>query len=153
MPKARLVPEGRRTGVAKNVRDYAKLVTQKNALDKELKSVKKLISEKEQSVMDHFQQMGYQSLNIDGITIYLNRRLQVGKRPEASPEQLVAALTAAGMEEYVKPTINARSITSYYRNVEETLETIPNSVDALLQPEVRDVLNIHEIYSIGARKS
>ena len=153
---ARLEPEGTRTGRSQTVKTYGKLYLEKKSLEDKLKKVKLKMTQAEEGVLDHFQQMGYQSLNVNGVCVHLKRRIVVGKNPEVTPEEMQKALVNAGMGEYVKPQVNARSLASYYRNVEDTLiqeNNIPNSVETLLQPEVKDFLSIHEIFSIGARKS
>ena len=153
---ARPQPEGTRTGRAQTIKTYCKLILEKKDLEDKLKKVKLKITTAEPGVLDHFQQMGYQNTNVDGICLHLKRRIVVGKKPGVKPEDMQKALVEAGMGEYVKPAVNSRSLASYYTNVEAALiqeNNIPNNVETLLQPEVKDVLNIHEIFSIGARKS
>lgn len=153
----RRLPEGdgsSRTGVAKHARDYARLVVKKKKMEADLKQVGASMKKLEQPVMDHFQQMGCTKTTIDGVTLYIKRRLAVNKKPEATPEALSEALHKVGMGDYVKASVNANSLASYYKSLEEELgpEHL-NSIENLLQEEVRDVLNIHEIFTIGARQS
>jgi hypothetical protein len=154
--KSPLEAEGDNTGVAIHVREMAVMVMRKNELADELEAIKARIAEKEEPAMYHFQQMGYSSVKINGINLHLRRRIAVGKKPEVEPEEMARVLEAVGMGDYVRPSVNEISLSSYYREIEDQLIAdgkIPDNIEDLMQPEVREVLNINEVITLGARKA
>jgi len=144
--------EGSRTGVSKHIRDYVALEKRRRDLETELKSVKALLDTKKEGVMDHFQQMGYDKITLDGITLYINRAIRASKNGEADDTTFKAAMESAGLGHLVKSTVNANSLASHFRNYEESLEAPVNRVEDLVPENLRGFINIHEIFDIRSRK-
>lgn len=150
--KRRPEAEGHRTGVAKNIRDFVKLEKEKRELNDKLKLVKAQIDEKVQGVKDHFTQMGYDKITLDGITLYLKRSIRASKIADTDDDAFKEAMIANDLGHLVKATANANSLASHFRKYEESLEVQPNHVDQLVPESLKEFISIHEIFDIGTRK-
>lgn len=132
------------------LRPYVELVKQKTAMEQKMKDTKARLAELEPQIVEDFQQAGTQSMNVDGYTVYLNRKMFAGPM-DGDRESMCAAL--AGLDEtwsfLVTPSVNANSLSARVRECESDETTgMP-----ILPPELVGKIKVSEVFRVGARKS
>lgn len=146
-------PDGRRTGRASYVKSYVALHNEKREAERSLASIKKQIADVEPHVMDHLTQMGYDNIKVDGTTIYIKRNLRANIVGGVDKEAMAEAFKKFDMEYLIKPTVNANSLSSYFRNEEDALDTPPEDVADLVPEELREFVKLFEQFQLGVRQS
>ena len=146
-------PDGRRTGRASYVKNYIDAHHEKRVAERALTVIKKEIAELEPRVMDHLVQMGYDHIKVDGTTVYIKRNLRANIAGGVDKKAMATAFKLFEMEYLIKPTVNANSLSSYFRNEEDALDSPPEKVDDLIPEELKPFVNIFEQFSLGVRQS
>jgi hypothetical protein len=131
------------------LRELVAQTNRKRELQAQLNDANARITALEPLVAEQFQQDGVQSVNIDGYTIYLNRKLYAGPK-DGNKAGLVAALK--GLDEswsfLVSEGFNANSLKARVRECELGADNMP-----IIPIELRDVMAVYEEFEVGARKS
>ena len=131
------------------LREFVRLTTEKRDLETQLKDRKARLDALEPAVTEQFQQGGIQSINVDGYTVYLNRSLFAGPK-DGNKDGLIAALKSCP-EDWsflVQENFNGNSLKARVRECDLGQDNLPVLPEAL-----KDVLQVYEEFSIGARKS
>ncbi len=155
---------------------YVALEKKRRDLDKQLKETKKSIEELDASVLEQLRKAEVQSLNIDGMTLYIRRELWVkipAQNPEAPRNEQIpekeAAISALAENpetaEYVNETFNSQSVSAFLREIEASHDIVLESCNRLsdleakgvqlpeaLQP-IKHALGVSEVYKVGSRLS
>jgi len=131
--------------------DFVKLTEKKRALETQLKDTKARLADLEPQIVEQFQAEGVQSLNIDGHTIHLIRKLWAGPK-NGDKEAMCAALKACGDENWtflVKDNVNATQLAARVRECELDETTgLP-----ILPDSIKDFVEIYEQFRAGVKKS
>lgn len=128
---------------------YVDLTDKKRKLEEQLKDTKARLAELEPAIVEMFQSEGVQSMNIDGYTVYLNRKLFAGPK-DGDKEAMIAALQ--GCDEswsfLVSPTVNTNQLGARVRECDMDENDLP-----ILPDSLKDVIAVFEQFRVGARKS
>lgn len=125
--------------------EYVLQVKKKRDLEAELKQVKAWLKDMEGEVTSYFQQSSTQSINRDGITIFLRRELWAGREDGVSPEQAVQCLIDADLGEFAAPKVNTTSLSAYLRELDRDGRKMPSQLEGIIK--------LVESFKIGARSS
>jgi hypothetical protein len=145
--------DGRRTGRASYVKSLVALHHEKKEAERVLTGIKKQIAEVEPQVMDHLTQMGYDHVNVDGTTIYIKRNIRASISGGINKSHMAEVFAKHNMTYLIKPTVNANSLASYFRNEEDALDEPPENIDDLIPVDLKEFVNIFEQFSLGVRQS
>lgn len=131
------------------ISEYVKQTERKRRLEEELKDAKARLEEMEPRIVEQFQADGVQSLNVDGYTVYLNRKLFGGAKDGDKPA-MMAALKATGDESWmflVEDNVNHQRLQARIRECPQDENGMP-----VLPESLRGAIAIYEEFTIGARK-
>lgn len=145
--------DGRRTGRASYIKSYVTLHHEKREAKSALAAIQKRIVDIEPQVMDHLTQMGYDHIKVDGTTIYIKRNLRASIAGGVDKVAMRTVFEQFGMTYLIKPTVNANSLSSYFRNEEDQLDTPPEKIDDLIPDELKPYIKIFEQFQLGVRQS
>jgi hypothetical protein len=113
---------------------------QLDELDRLTKSLKLESAEIEAGLRDQFMQVGVQSLNIDGKTVYLNGtwRVSAANGAEGGPDWARAcrAMVEAGFGQYVEERFNLNSVGALVRGFDRD----PQTLEPILPEPLREAL-------------
>ncbi len=121
---------------------FTELAREKRDLEAREKVVKREMGELEKQILDDFEAGRVQNTRVNGMTVFLHRQLWAGAK-DGDRARLVAALKAAGLEEYVSETFNSQSLSAWVREQDATGSELP--------PEVQDAINVSEVFSVRTR--
>lgn len=124
---------------------FIELTKEKRAIEERLKIINGELSNLQDPILNEFQEQGVQSMNIDGMTMYIQSQLWAKRNPECPPELAIKALEEAHLEEYIKPSFNTQALSKHFREREENNEEIP--------PCLLGKIDIVRDYKVAARKS
>ena len=113
----------------------------------EVKSLEEQMDALKEPLLKQLQETGVQNVKAGGRTVYLHRQVWAGLGEGVSKEQVIEALEAAGMEDYVYKTFNSQTISAYVRDQKEGPDGLP-----VLPPELAGKLVAKEVYEIRVRK-
>lgn len=129
------------------LRRLAELKRLKSSKDGELKTIKEEIEKLEPQVLDMFAEEGVDGIKVtNGVrptTLFPKR--DVRAHALQGPEGVVEACKAAGLEEFIHPTVNMNTLSAYLRDLEKAGEDLP--------PEFEGKIVAFEKFSVGARAS
>lgn len=122
------------------------------ALDKDIDDLeaqaKKLKAEKkelEEQLIAEFERNGMQNMRIDDRTVYLNELVVSRADQEMGGVTALAAVLRAHAPDIVKESVNANSLSSWVRDLQNAGEEIPE--------EVKKHLVIQSVFSLKIRKA
>lgn len=131
------------------LKEFVRLTAQKRDAEAQLKDLKARLDELEPQVSDGFIDDGVQSVNIDGYTVYLNRKLFAGPK-DGDKTAMIEALS--GLDEdwsfLVQDTVNHNQLQARVRECELDDQGMP-----ILPPELAETMTVYEQFRVGARKS
>lgn len=134
---------------------FAALTSRKGTLENELKAVKAELEQLEPRIIEDMQDVGMNSVNMQGRTFYVQRTIFAGPN-EMGREAVVTGLKAAGLEDYVSETFNAQSFSAFVRSCiaeHDGGDTLaPTEVVQLLPEPLRACTYIGEKFNIRSRK-
>lgn len=131
--------------VDKTLKEFVELETERRELKDRLKKVKAKQSKLEEELLEKFQESGVQSLNIDGLTVYLRRQLWAYP-PSENKEEFYQILKDTGYGDFVRETVNTHSLSALFREAEDNeFSEIPT--------EIREKVNLSEKFSVRTRSS
>ena len=109
-------------------RRFAALYREKLELQDRLNQVTKELGEMQESMLDFFGDAGMQSVNVDGVTLYIHEQIWANTAEGSSQEEACAALAANGFAEFVAPRFNTQSLSAKAREMERNGESFPEAV-------------------------
>lgn len=134
---------------------FAELTERSKAIDIEQKGIKAELAELEPQIIEDMAEAGMQSANINNRTYYINRQLFAGAGSGFTKFDIIGALKASDLDDYVSETYNSQSLSAYVRsfakeNGNEDLS--PEEIKNLLPEALRHVLYVGEQFRLGSRK-
>ena len=125
---------------------FAALSKLQKTLKAELSDVNGELASLQEVVQTQFEQAGTQSMNIQGVTMYVGSSLYAKKATETtSTDDMIRVLKEAHLEEYYGPTVKTASLSAYFRRCEELGEPVPKCFTG--------VIDVSRKYEIKTRKS
>ena len=124
---------------------YADLLDRRNQLEAELEIVKKRLGEQEPGVIAYFEQLGVTSVRLDGgRNLHLLRQLHAARAKEATDDDVIAALEAAGLGDMVKEKVTWPTVSAYARECDREGRPLPAALEGKIV--------VHEMYKVGTRR-
>lgn len=118
---------------------YVCLADRKRALDAELKHVAHDLKTMADQVVDELHASGFEKVTVDGRTVGIKEDIYVSALGE--DHELVAALKAAGLEQYVAPeSYKKPSIEKYVREIWDDLRGSGKKPAVVTEQDLRDEL-------------
>ena len=127
------------------VRTYVRLRRRQAELSSESDTIKEEADGIEQELLEEFATDGVQSMNVDGVTVYLNRQLWAGLEEGVSKSDAMEALRRAGLDHFISEAYNTSTLSGWLRDLEREDEQLP--------PELEGVIKSTERYSLRTRRS
>lgn len=112
------------------VKQLLDLREQKAALEAQLKEINAAIETAEAEVQEYFLQNEISKVSAEGKTVYLARSPWVKLIDQST--LTLDTLRRNGLEWLIKPTVNTSSLSSWYREQQQTDTAIPAQVKAIL---------------------
>jgi len=131
---------------------FVRLTLRKREIAAEARELDSRLRALEPQVLAYLGEGGYQRLKIEGYTLSPHRDPWVSRAPGFSDQDVIQALRASDLGQYVKEVYSVKSLTSYLRDLEEAAGTIENSA-ALLPEPLAKVLQIKPTYSVHVTKT
>jgi len=129
--------------------EYAVLVKDIRAREKEIKSMKKHANDIMEELLPDFKNSGIQRINIAGATVYLDRKVWASAGGDMP--RLVDAMKAADMHDMVGETVNGNTLSAWVREFDpESLKTEAEIISALPE-ELRDAIEVNIVFKLGVR--
>lgn len=110
------------------VKRYRDLKAEAKRLEAELDGVKKAATALEEELVEAFTDEGVQNMRVDGNTVYLERTLWAQREKGVTPEEVVAALRAAGLDALVGEGVNMNTLSSHLRELDEHDTPLPDAL-------------------------
>ena len=124
---------------------YADLLDRKNRLEAELEQVKRVLGEQEPGVIAYFEQAGVTAVRLDGgRSLHLLRQLHAARAKEATDDDVIAALEAAGLGDMVKEKVTWPTVSAYARECDREGRPLPAALEGKIV--------VHEMYKVGTRR-
>jgi hypothetical protein len=125
------------------VREYQAARDRYAELSEQRTEASKRVDELQAKVLDLYQKTGVTGVRLDGRLVYVIRKLWA--RPIAGREpELVAALGETGHGELIERRVGAQRLSAWVRECDRDETPIP--------PEVSEVLEVSEVFSLGLKK-
>lgn len=86
-------------------------------------------------------------------TVHMRRQIWAGPDPEAGMDGLAQAMLDAGLDEYVKPTVNRNSLSAYVREFDLDKSAAPEELVSKLPEPLRKAIKISEVYELRSTKA
>jgi len=99
----------------KQLRDYVALQKTKRNLEAQLKEVVEQLDHVEQHLVPQFLEDGVRSMQVDGHVVYLAQDIYAA--PARDRAEVVAALKASGLGQYVSEDYRPQSLKAYIREI------------------------------------
>lgn len=138
----------------------AALQQRKSYLDNELKRVNGEIRELEEVLLEQAFEDGVDKLTVtighDDNGVPIKRTVYLERKVWASPEdqgQLNEGLRQAGLEDYIKETVNTNAISAYVREYDPERNLSPEDIRAKLPEPIRNALKISEVFKLKSRRA
>lgn len=120
----------------------------KDRLDQELKEVVAEMDVVKEPLLKQLQETGVQNVKAGGKTVYLHRQIWAGIGEGVTKEQVIEALEAAGLENYIYQTFNSQTLSAWVREQKEGPDGLP-----VMPPELAGKLIPREIFEVRVRRS
>jgi hypothetical protein len=105
-------------------------------LEDRLKALKSQRDELQEGLLEQFSSAGVSSVRVDGLTVSLRREVWATCK-ESNYERACAALTAAGLSEFVQPRFNAHTLSAYVRELDRDGKPLPKEFDGAIEVSER----------------
>ncbi|MFZ5926319.1 MAG: hypothetical protein ACOYX1_02615 [Acidobacteriota bacterium] len=142
------------------LKEFVALEKRKRDLDSELKQIAARLDDLEQALVPQFLNDGVNSLRIDGRLVYLAQEIYAG--PVNDRSQVIAALKASELGQYVSENYNTQSLKAFVREVAEDVRLrceqqerlfTEEEVRAALPAPLGAALKISFVHSLRTRKA
>lgn len=121
------------------LKEFVSLEKRKKDLDAELKQTNQRIAELEDALIPQFVANGMSKATVDGRTVYLMQK--VSASPWTDREEVIAALKASELGQYVAENYNTQSLTAFVNEIRKDLEVrFEKEEKPLTEQDVRDAL-------------
>ncbi len=127
------------------VKRFVELTKQKRAFDAEVKLINSELKQLQDPVMTYFNDQGVQSMNVDGMTMFITGKLYAKRCPDVSLDDAIKALEEARLDSFTAPAINTQGLSKYFREAEENGEEVPSCLEGKI--------DVNRYYEVVARKS
>jgi hypothetical protein len=131
---------------------YAHLVIRKRELASETKEIERQLRTLEPGVLSYLCEGGFEKVKVEGYTLSPHREPWVYPAAHATEEQVIQALKACGMAQYVRESYSTKSLTTYVRQLEEAAGTTENSLE-LLPAELAAVIELKPSFRVQVLKT
>ena len=141
------------------LKEFVCLENRKKELDAEQKQVKQQLDDLEEALVPQFIQDGIQKMTVDGRTVSLVHDIYAS--PLKEREDVVAALKASELGQYVAENYNTNSLTAFVREVARDVAILaeregrPYGEDEVLQAlpkPLGSALKVSFVHSLRSRK-
>ena len=132
------------------VRQFLRYRAEKQRLKKELDELSAELSRHEQALIEALALEGVDKISVDGRTVYPQRTF----RPSLVDKHAAIAVLkqTPGWEHLVTETVNAQTLRG--RVLELVKDgVVDNDNMPILPPELKELVNLNEMYSLGDRKA
>jgi len=135
---------------------YVELEDRRRQLEAELDQIKEQMAKLQSEIVDDMSQAGISSMRVKDRTLYIARDVSVS--PADSKDALIAALKAAGLDQYVREDYHTQSLRAYVREILRDMGETQDIVDdidlqnALPEP-LREAMRVSTFYQLRSRKS
>ena len=126
------------------IRDFITLDQEKKVLEAQLQILKQQIADLQPGLKDDFAREGVNSINLDGVTVYLHRALWARPAQGQTTQQLADALKSCGLQDFVHETCNLNTLSAYLRELERNGQPMPE--------DLVGILNLEEVFTVRATK-
>lgn len=142
------------------LKEFVALEKRKRELDSELKQIAARLDDLEQALVPQFLNDGVNSLRIDGRLVYLAQDIYTG--PVNDRAEVIAALKASELGQYVSENYNTQSLKAFVREVAEDVRLrceqqerlfTEEEVRAALPAPLGAALKISFVHSLRTRKA
>lgn len=142
------------------LKQFVALEKRKRDLDSELKQIAARLDDLEQALVPQFLNDGVNSLRIDGRLVYLAQEIYAG--PANDRSEVIAALKASELGQYVSENYNTQSLRAFVREVAEDVRLrceqqerlfTEEEVRAALPAPLGAALKISFVHSLRTRKA
>ena len=142
------------------LKEFVALEKRKRDLDAELKAVAARLDDLEQALVPQFVTDGVASMKLDGYTVYLAQ--DVYASPLNGRSQVIAALKASELAQYVSENYNTQSLKAFVRELAEEVRLrcqqqerlfTEEEVRAALPAPLGNSLKICFVHSLRTRKA
>lgn len=123
---------------------FVALEERRRQLEAEVDAVKAEAAQLEELLLPQFEQAGLERVSIDGRTVYIERKLWA-KAKDGDKAAVCKALKRCRLGDYVEETFNTNSLSAYVRELDRE--------DRPLPPNLREVLEISEVFKLRTRRS
>lgn len=131
---------------------FVDLVETKKLLEAQVKDIDKELKPLEESLLEHFIEMGQQSTKVNGRTVYLHRQWWTGPIKDANGDSdydtSTRALIAAGLGRMVQTRFNSQTVSAWVRELPTDELGVP-----ILPPEVEGKLLVQKTVALRTRSS
>ena len=86
-------------------------------------------------------------------TVHMRRQIWAGPDPEVGMDGLAQAMLDAGLDEYVKPTVNRNSLSAYVREFDLDKNAAPEELVNKLPEPLRKAIKVSEVYELRSTKA
>lgn len=145
----------------KELKRLAALQHRKASLEAEVKEINKKIENLQEVLLEEAFEEGIDKMTVSigndenghpiKRTVYLQRKVWAGHNGDQ--EQLNEALRQAGLEEYIKETVNTNSLSAFVREYDPEHNLDPESIKSKLPEPLRDVIKVSEQHKLISRKA
>jgi hypothetical protein len=142
------------------LKEFVALEKRKRDLDSELEQIAARLDDLEQALVPQFLNDGVNSLRIDGRLVYLAQEVYAG--PVNDRSEVIAALKASELGQYVSENYNTQSLRAFVREVAEEVRLrceqqerlfTEEEVRAALPAPLGAALKISFVHSLRSRKA
>jgi len=123
---------------------FVALEQRRRQLEAEVDQIKAEAAELEQRLLPQFEQSGMERVLIDGLTVYIERKLWAKARDGDKPA-VCSALKRCNLGDYVEETFNTNSLSAYVRELDREGRHLP--------PTLASVLDVSEVFKLRTRSS
>lgn len=150
LPDSGLQPDPPSTGRAARfdtdrAKEYARLRRVQAAREEDAKAAKKQADEMEAQLIEELLAAGVDRITVDGTLLFTHTTVAASKLGGVSPEQFHAALRAADLAEFIKPTVSASTLSAFARDLRDAEKDLP--------PELAEVMQVVEITKLRTQKA
>jgi hypothetical protein len=141
------------------VKEFVALEKRKRELDAEVKQIAARLDDLEQALVPQFLNDGINSLRIGGRLVYLVQDIYAG--PVDGREQVIAALKASELGQYVSESYSPQSLKAFVREIAEDVRMrcrqesrlfTEDEVRCALPGPLQNALKISFVHSLRTRK-
>jgi hypothetical protein len=129
------------------VREYARLRAERSELEDRLAEIKANLEMLEPIALDYFQAHGVDRVSLDGVTLYLRRKVWAEKREGVTSEQAVNALHRFGFEDFSRHTVDWQGLSALFRERDRE-----EGIESAVPEALRVAFTAVERFKIGARR-